>query len=431
MPKLIFVTREWAGLGLALLAKSQGSDVLCAYSYDKKKQEDLDEAQQIGDGLLDKVPLEKATRELIQQGNLWVFDGNELPAIADRLRNAGEAVIGTSTLAAKIEHDRSYAAEVAKSVGLALPETHEFSDYQVALDFLETNEDKAYVYKPDEGDPTATYVPQNRDDLSQANLELREYIISLQGDNAKPKFILQEIVEGTEVAFDAWFRDGRIVAVFMDLEAKRKLTGDLGENIGCAGDYVSKIAETARGVKDTVVKYQRWKELKNYTGSVDVNVIYVRGKPLFLENCFRFAYNAYPAMFHSLAQESVEVILREWVEGKGRLDSMFRPGFAGSLTLTNDEKPGPILIPKEVMDSVDLYRAYSDEGHLCSVGEWQEIACVIAHGATIEAAGASCLALAKEVSMPNKGYRVDLASASLPTLPLARYRALAANGLLR
>ena len=434
MPRFILVTRDWTGLGLGILAKSQGSDVVAAYSYDEKKQsEELDHLELLGDGFFEKIPLNQAITKFLRDGDVWVFDNNELPRDAEKLRRAGELVIGTSILSAKMEHDRDYAAGVAESLGLKLPETKKFTDYNSALGFLQAHKDKSYVYKPFEGDATSTYVPQERENLSKANEELREYISTLSGEE-HPKFLLQEVVEGTEAAFDLWVRNGKPVASFLDLESKRKLTGDLGENIGCAGGYVTKIPFNSRGIQETVAKYLNWDELKEYTGSIDVNVIFTEKGPLFLENCFRFGYAAYPAMFHSLAQESLEDTLREWVTGKGKMEDWFEPGFAGSLTLTSDNaKDGsPILIPSEIRDKVHIYRAFLEKGDKIRLVEgWPEIAVVTAPARTIENAGSKCLALAEAVSFPDKGYRVDLAQADLPTLPLARFRSLQASGYLR
>lgn len=430
--KLVLVTKDWSGLGLAVLAKSQGSDVIATYDYGDIEEDELEHVELIGDGLIEKAPFAKARDKLLREKNIWLFDNNELPKLADKLRNAGELVIGTSSLSGKMENDRNYAVKVAESVGLQIPQTKKFTDYPAAIKFLESNKDKSYVYKPDEGDATSTYVPQNREDVSKANEELREYISSLEGEPS-PRFILQEVVDGVEADFDLWIRNGRPLVAFLDLEAKRKLTGDLGENIGCAGGYVTKMPYEARGVQETVAKYLSWKELEHYTGSIDSNVIITKSGPHFLENCFRFGYAAYPAMFHALAKDSVEDILRHWVSGNGKMDDFFKSGFAASLTMTSDNpKDGqPILIPKDIRSDIDLYRAYAEDGHLRLVEGWPEIACATAHGNTIEVAGNKCLDLAAQVSFPNKGYRLDLATSALPNLPLSRYRALQARGYLR
>lgn len=415
-----------------MLAGQQGSKIIAAYDFNDPKfdEEDLEQAQLIGDGLIEKISLRQATKNLLMSNNIWLFDNNSLPEAADRLRKAGELVIGTGSLAAKMENDRDYAVGVAESIGLNPPETKKFTNYDAAVRFLEAHKDQSYVYKPFESDATSTYVPQERDDLAKANAELKEYILSLS--EASPKFILQEVVEGIEVAFDLWVRDGKPVASFFDLEAKRKLTGDLGENIGCAGGYVGKTQLSNRGVVQTVGKYLKWDELRNYTGSVDVNVIFTKEGPLFLENCFRFAYAAYPAMFHQLALSSVEETLREWITGTGTMEKWFKSGFAGSLTLTSDAvKEGqPILIPDSMISSVDLYRAFKEDDQLRLVQGWPEICCVTSYGRTIEEASSICLSSAADVSFPNKGYRIDLGSAHLPNLPLARFKRLKSAGYL-
>lgn len=419
-----------------MLAKSQGSKVIVAYKYaDDSESDDLEQTKLIGDGLVDKIPLEEATKKLIGSGNLWVFDGNELPKYADRLRKANEAVVGTSTLSARMEDDRDYAASVAESIGLEMPDTQKFTDYSVATKFLKSHSDKSYAYKPFKGDPTATYVPQEREDLGKANLELQEYIAGLEGSAGKrPQFILQEVVEGIEAAFDLWLQDGKPKAAFCDLESKRKLTGDLGEHVGCAGDYVFKVPFTSKGIQETVAKYLHWKELEHYTGSVDINISIVKGKPLFFENCFRFAYNAYPSTFHGLADATMEEIIHEWVLGKKRdMSSMFKPGFAGSLTLMADHpKSGsPIIVPEEIVSEFNTTRAFRNKVGLRMVEGWGELGSVIAYGSTIEAVGSECLDLAKQVTFPDRGYRIDLTHADLPGLPLRRFRELQSRGYLR
>ncbi len=181
-----------------------------------------------------------------------------------------------------------------------------------------------------------------------------------------------------------------------------------------------------------MAKYLNWNELKNYTGSVDVNVIFTEKGPLFLENCFRFGYAAYPAMFHSLARESLEDTLREWINGKREMSDWFEPVFAGSLTLTSDnaKEGSPVLIPDDLDSRVHLYRVFSEGDKIRIVEGWPEIAVATSPGRTIEDAGSHCLDIAKQVSFPDKGYRIDLTQANLPTLPLARFRSLQASGYL-
>lgn len=427
MSKVVLVTRYWGGLGLAMLMQRQGSDVVCAFDYTSVKPKELPATEKIGDGLVEKLPLTKAVSTLTKQGTLWVFDGNDLPKEADRLRALGETVIGTSALAQQLEDEREFAADFAQDVGFDLPVTEQFHDYAKAIAYLEAHQDQAFVCKPDKQDPTMTYVPLEKDDPAKANEELREYLHSVHASN--PSFIVQEVVNGVEANFECWVAAGEPLVGFCDLESKRKLVGDLGENLGCAGDYVFTLPLDSLALRDTVLRYLARPELRHYTGSVDANVMLHEGKVYFLENCFRFGYNAYPTIFQALAQQPMEAILRGWVAGDD-LTGAFRPGFGASLSLVCDHpKDGvPLLVPKEATEHAYLYRAWCDDDHCAMVEEWPEVVCVTAYADTMEQAGQQCLAYAKDVAFPGKGYRVDLADDDLPTLPIPRYRALQQMG---
>jgi phosphoribosylamine-glycine ligase len=433
--QVIVVTKDWTGLGLGLLMQRQGSKVIFAYEYGEIDEKDVEATHLCGNGLVEKIPLSEATLKFPGQGALWVFDTNEHAEVAQRLLLVGEQVIGTSALSARMENDRLFAAQVAKAVGMDLPETKEFSDLGVGIKFLESRKDEAFVYKPNEGDPTSTFVPQELDDPAKANEVLREYLRSVESDG-KTGFVLQALIPGgIEANLELWLRDGKPIVGFLNLESKRKLTGDLGGLIGCAGGYVTKVPMGIKAIKQTVARYLGRKEFAHYTGSVDANVLFVKDKVMFLENCFRFGYNAYPEIFYALAKNPMEEILRRWImrgEG-GSVERFFRDGYAASLTLTTDncKLDNPILIGGRAREKTCIYQAYEEDGHLMEVGGWPEIACVISHGNTMKDAGVRCLDLANDVAFPNKGYRVDLAHDDSPRLPIARYKALSSAGLLR
>lgn len=421
--KVVLVTRYWGGLGLAMLAQRQGSDLIVATDYRTVPSKERKATEQIGHGLVPRLPLEQVETLVKGDNVLWVFDSNDLPKEADRLRAQGELVIGTSALSEQLEDDREFAADFAKSVGFDLPVTEQFHDYQQAVKYLEAHPDQAFVFKPDAQDPTATYVPLEKDDPAKANEELREYLNSVSSSN--PSFILQEVVNGVEANFECWVSGGVPLVGFCDLESKRKLVQDLGENLGCAGDYVFRLGLDSPALAETVLRYLSRPELRDYTGSVDANVMLKDGKVYFLENCFRFGYNAYGTIFQELATGSLEDTLRAWATGDD-LQHAFKPGFGSSLTLVCDHpKDGtPILLPKEIEEHLYLYRGWCDRDHCAMVEEWPEVAAVTAYGDTMTEAGEQCLELAKDVTFPGKGYRVDLASEELETLPIPRYKAL-------
>lgn len=428
---VVLVTKQWSGLGLALLMARQESEVVCAYDYRGLQGKELNATEQCGEGLVEKVPFTGLTKRLADDP-LFVFDGNDFPREAEQLQQAGHLVIGTSRIGQRLEDDREFAIEIARQVGFPIPESQEFTAYEPALAWLKERSDKAYVYKPDKQNPTLTYVPLDQSDPERANQELQQYIESFE-HVASPKFVLQEVVQGIEANVELWVRHGEPILALLDLESKRKLVGELGENIGCAGDYVQVIPLDAPLVQQTAAKYLAWPELQDYTGSVDVNVMITEeGQAFFLENCFRFGYNAYPVLFQSLARAPMEVIMREWVSGSDDVRQYFSEAVGGSLTLVMDhpQMGMPILIPPEARDSTYLYRAYQTEHGLAMVDQWPEIACVTALGSSIPEAGALCLERAEAVDFPGKGYRIDLANDDQPKLPAARLQALQEMGLL-
>jgi len=118
---MILVTDEWAGLGLAMQAQRQGTEVIAAFDHSQLDEKDYAYSMLCGNGLVEKMPLETALSRLVGRGHLWVFDSNGLADHADQLRARGEAVIGTSVLSQRLEDDRDFAVQMAECAGLHIP----------------------------------------------------------------------------------------------------------------------------------------------------------------------------------------------------------------------------------------------------------------------------------------------------------------------
>lgn len=431
-PDVIVVTQTWDGLGLAMQMDRQGTNVLMAYDIADLEEKDRAAAEQCGEGLVDRMPLTKARKLYEGTGAIWLFDNNSFPKVADELRKAGERVLGTSVLSAKMEKDRDYGAGIAEEVGFDLSDTEEFSDVGKAVAYLEQHQDTAYVCKAQGGDADQTFVPQPSDAPAAANEELRGYLEALADHKDRPKkFILQERIRGVEVCVDLWVHEGKPLAAFVDLEAKRRLNGDLGELVGCAFDYLFQVPINSALVKRTAGRFLGRPELKGYTGSVDANVMLVGSKTYWLEACWRFGgYNSTPTLLYGLAKANTAAILEAWLDGKP-LGGMFGRGYAASLTLFSGEHEAdfPVLVPRPLLKSFCPYALKAGPAGLAMVGggkAWYAVGCTVAGGATAEAAGKQALDIAGKICFPNKGHRTDLADDGLATLPLARLKKLRA-----
>ncbi len=439
-PKVIVVTETWDGLGLAMLMERQGTEVLVAHDIsDLKDPKDHDAAKVCGEGLVERMPYEKAVKQYKGAEAIWLFDNNSFPEKADALRKAGEQVLGTGALSAKMEKDRAYAVEVAEEAGFALPDSQEFSDVAKAVAYLEAHQDTAYVCKAQGGDADLTFVPMPSDRDAVANEMLRGYLAALEeaAEGDRPKtFLLQERISGgIEVNVDLWIHRGKPLVAFVDLEAKRRLNGDLGELVGCGFDYLFQVPILSPLVRKTAGRFLGRPELRNYTGSVDANVILKDGKAYWLEACNRLGYNATPTLFYGLASATMERILAAWLSGK-LISPLFQRGYAASLSLFASEHQAgfPIIVPQSAAAHFCPYAAREgQDGNLAMVGggkAWYAVGATVAYAPAAPGAGRRALAVAREIVYPNKGFRTDGPDDDVPTLPLARLRRLQAIGLL-
>ncbi|MDQ3997613.1 MAG: hypothetical protein M3303_11445, partial [Gemmatimonadota bacterium] len=352
----------------------------------------------------------------------FVWDENHSAEENESLRREGFKVLGGGRYAQAMEHDRDACLEFVSRYGLQPPPSHAFSDAAAAIRLLEENPATAYVYKPDVGDTHETYVPQS-DRAEEANLELRAHLRSLRSQSP---FVLQERKDGVETNVEVWFVRGEPRFAFMSLEAKRRLTGDLGDLGGCALDFVFTIPLESRAVAETVGRlYPAYREMC-YTGFGDANVIVARDGVWFFEKCERFGYNAHPNLFWNLARDPLGETLAALVDGT--FAPNFSPGFGASCTMYMDH-PAPgkaIQFPEEVYQSLYFFDAYKDDEAYLTAGYGENLLVVNAFGYTMPQAWEAALARAAQVKFPGRSYRLDGAGTGYPSSPVRRYEALEA-----
>jgi phosphoribosylamine-glycine ligase len=93
---------------------------------------------------------------------------------------------------------------------------------------------RAFVFKPNGGqeqDTATTYVSKSSDDMLR-------YLDKLGTITKGVEFILQEVVNGTEVSVEGWFNGEDFYFINGTLEEKKFMEGNKGPNTGCAGNLV-------------------------------------------------------------------------------------------------------------------------------------------------------------------------------------------------
>ena len=420
--RFVVVTKWFTGLGFATRLHNEGHDVeLAVVGIDDKRLQSR--YALVGKGLVPKRTLAEvmAARDTLRDA-YFVWDENHAVEENECLRAEGFKVFGGGRYADTMEHDRDACLDFVGQYGLQSPPSTAFADASSAIRFLKANPQTAFVYKPDAGENYETYVPESAA-AEEANLELREYLQSLQN---KSPFVLQERKDGVEANVEVWFVRGEPRFAFMTLESKRRLTGDLGDFGGCAFDFNFVVPLESRAGAETVGRLFPAYRSMCYTGFGDANVVVARDGVWFFEKCERFGYNSHPNLFWNLSRDALGDTLASLVDGS--FTPNFAPGFGASCTMYMDHPltGKTITIPEDVYPSVYLFDAYKEEGQLRAAAYADSVLLVNAFGYTIPQAWEGVLSRAARIHFPGRSYRLDGAGTDFPSSPVRRYEALAA-----
>jgi phosphoribosylamine-glycine ligase len=425
--RFVVATLHFAGLGFAIRLQDEGHEVLLAFAGTTDRRLE-DRYRMVGQGLVPRMPLtELMAKRSDWRDAIWIWDENHSVRENEQLRAEGFEVFGGGRYPDEMEHDRDACLQLVGLHGLKPPPSFAFAGADEALRFLDDHPDTAYVFKPDVGEPHDTWLPQSANG-AEANLELRQHLRTLGREGA---FVLQELKDGVETNVEVWFVKGEPVFAFMTLESKHKLTGDLGDLVGCGFDFAFVVPVECRAVQETVGRLFDHYRAMRYTGFGDANFIVARDGVWFFEKCERFGYNAHPNLFWNLDRAPLGATIASLLDGSFVPD--FAPGFGATVTMYMDH-PAPgkaVQFPDAVADRLYLLDVYREGEQLLTAGYYGEavlLAC--GFGYTIPTAWEATLEVASRVHVPGRSYRLDGAGTDFPSSPLRRYEALTAMGYL-
>lgn len=294
---MILISNNGEGLPLLYRMSKEGAGASAyVHSFDLEKSYD---------GIIDKIKPSDLKRASLS-ADVIIFDLNRINentardasflrsfgvkgensvfgAVADKLRKSGKWVVGPSPWTDALEFDRNFGAQIARRVGLDIPEMNRFKSIGEAKKFLEKS-DKLWVLKPNNNaDLDLTYVEKYPGEILQ----------KLNGDlkgRLRGNFCIQEKIDGVEVSTEGWF-DGREWSCFNHtIESKRMMNADLGPAIGSQSNTVW--IEPKPKIMESFEKLTPMLQKCGYVGPIDINAIYKGGKSYFLEWTPRFGYDA-------------------------------------------------------------------------------------------------------------------------------------------
>lgn len=393
-------------------------------------QDDYDEYRYVLSGLI-RTPLR--AKPNFKNYDLVLFDQTDRPEIAEEVMRQGISCIGDGDLNTQLDNDRSLSIEVMEQCGINVPFYEAFNDIQEAKKFVrKTN--KRYVFKPDdiEGqEKSSTYVSKSAEDMLK-------YLDKLYAIVKSTDFILQEVVEGTEVSTEAWFNGNDFVFICGTLEEKKFMEGNKGPNTGCAGNLEIIYDQTNPPLifREGIGKAKDFLQSYHFRGNIDLNAIATDSKLYGLEWTPRFGYDATATLFSCLS--NVTDFLGEIATG-GQPSVSYSNSFASSIRLSIPPYPSEIKgshpedVPIEGIEEDDipkncyLYDCGIDKQHsLCTVGAYGLVAAPIQSGGSIQEAWYKVKEKIKRIQIPNCQYRDDIEETTTK-----RYKILSEQGWLR
>jgi phosphoribosylamine---glycine ligase len=358
----------------------------------------------------------------------FVTDNTTYLRNVDAARKEGCMVVGATSESADWELDRCKGMEALEDHWVAVPEYREFNNYDTAIAYVK-KQDRPFVSKPSgDADKALSYVAKTPSDLV--------YMLQRWKANNKLKgaFILQEKVEGIEMAIGGWIGPHGFNEGFCEnFEFKKLCTGDLGCATGEQGTVLRYVKESKLARK-VLLPFEDELVALGHTGHVDVNcMIDARGTPWPLEFTMRPGWPTFQIQ-QELHQGDCVEWLRDLAEGEDSHNLTFDEVGVGVVVAIPDYPYSHITRKEVVGIPIDLGGVDENNIHLCEAMASPDIAkpmsdiatagdyvlVVSSHGHKVQDAKKAVYSLLKKIHIPNSPfYRIDIGDRlrkELPTL---------------
>lgn len=450
MAKFWLFTSCHSGLPLAIRLKEEGHDVSLALirpqerngkweppKDDKEREaikERLEYLKKNGSGLVPHVWAIEAVKQ-VKKEDYVIFDQIYGWQFGDALFQRGCKVLGGSGVGYHLETERDETLKMFKQLGFDLPEQKKFGKgaSEAAIKFLESQKDKKLFCLKSDNPAVVTQVAED------SNEELIQKIHGEKAGVDSDGLILQEKCEGIEYNLETYYCKGKPVFCNIDIEEKRKYNSSSQVQVGCSYDLVW-ILPLEHQLRDRLNKpFDRFAREWIGTGMLDISVIHnhKEDKLYPLEVCgVRFGYNQIYTLLELLKVPAGRFFM-DLLDGRYAGDvgaKIFKPEFAGSLRLFNDESVGdaPMSFPGEDHEHYWLWDVYKKNGQLFTTGGklGESPGIITAAADTPEGAYAKIRGLFRKFNLTTLWARDDYQEDEEVSSPLYRYHFMEKLGLL-
>lgn len=425
MAKILIASKDGYGAWFTLRLMEEGHSV----DYYLKEQYFAPVLEGLAPEVMDKTPD-------FSKYDLVIFDVTGMPALAEQAMKVTN-VIGDGDFASEIEDNRLLGIEVMENVGINVPAYEHFQDVNTAKRYVRKS-NKRYVFKPftptggEEQSTATTYVSKSAEDLI-------EYLDKLSELSSGQDFILQEVVQGTEISTEAYFNGTEFFGVNGTLEEKKFMNEAKGPNTGCSGNLVWFYDQQNLPFifREGLLKMKDFLQGVGFRGMIDLNTIVSDSKVYGLEWTPRFGYDASATLFHLIRSDLGDFLgsIASGIRPDFEISRNFSAGVRLSIPPYPSEVRGnhPEGVPIKGIEEDDcikgcyLYDACLDKSNsLVTAGVSGLCAVPISMGESISQAFSRVYSKVDRIQIPDMQYRTDVEKTTTH-----RYKILSDQGWLR
>lgn len=352
--------------------------------------------------------------------------GPEVPlvaGIADLFRQRGLHIFGPGAAGAALEGSKAFAKQLMTEAGIPTAQHRTFTQAQAAFSYLEEHGVPVVVKADGNAAGKGAIVALDMDTARDA---VHQMMIERVFGDAGDIVVIEDYLQGDEIGSTIVCKGTHYLPLTLTQDHKRALDGDQGLNTGGMGAFTplpfvdkSTEAQIYRNIVAATLQALKARGI-DFSGVLYSNIMLTERGPMVLEHNTRFGDPETQALMMLMQEDLVNVL--EFADTLPvKLSTLWRPGYAVSITLASAGYPGkyrtglPITGIEEAcrLEDVQIFHAGTAlrDGQLVTAGG--RVLSVAAHGATLQEAVTRAYDAASRISFEGIHYRRDIAHRGL------------------
>lgn len=352
--------------------------------------------------------------------------GPEVPlvaGIADIFRERGLHIFGPGAAGAALEGSKAFAKQLMTGAGIPTARHRTFTQAREAFAYLEEHGAPVVVKADGNAAGKGAIVAL---DMATARDAVHQMMVERVFGDAGDVVVIEDYLQGDEIGSTVVCKGTHYLPLTLTQDHKRALDGDQGLNTGGMGvftplPFVEKSTEKEifRSIVAATLQALKACDIA-FSGVLYSNIMLTERGPMVLEHNTRFGDPETQALVMLMREDLVNVL--EFADTLPvKLDTLWHPGYAVSITLASGGYPGKYRtgIPIKGIDDasrlegVQVFHAGTalQDGQLVTAGG--RVLSVAAHGATLQEAVGRAYDAAARISFEGMHYRRDIAHRGL------------------